>query len=315
MRSRFFLPILGAFIGLAVAAQAQISAGLRLAQDQFMPGESLPVSLRITNFSGQVLKLGTDNSWVQFVLETRSGRPIASVKNVPVQGEFELPNATIATKRLDLAPNYPPLTPGHYLLSASLEIRSWRQRILVPAVEFDIIGGTVLWEQAFGVPRPSAAASPPETRRYALQQAAHLKTMKLYVRVTEAPGDRPLAVFPIGPMLTFSSPEKQIDRQSKLHVLYQYGARSFYYCIINPDGILELRHTYDYAGAVRPTLQVNDQGQVSVRSGARRRTPNDLPSEPETAPAANSKTGSEEGSLPAAPIPPPAPETAENPVR
>jgi hypothetical protein len=134
--------------------------------------------------------------------------------------------------------------------------------------------------------------------------------MKLYVRVTDATGDRPLAVFPIGPMLTFSSPEKQIDRQSKLHILYQYGARSFYYCIIDPDGILELRHTYDYALQVRPTLRVNDQGQVLVLGGARRRTPDDLPAESRTDPGGTRQ----KDSLPSATLPPAAPEAADDPA-
>lgn len=289
MMIRCFRFILVAQIGLLAAVHGQITAGLELAQDQFLPRESIPISVRITNFSGQVLKLGTDNSWLQFVLETRAGRPIASISNVPVQGEFELPNATIATKRLDLAPHYPPLAPGRYLVTASIAIPSWGQRILIPAAEFDIIAGTVLWEQAFGIPRPPGATSPPEIRRYALQQASHLKQMKLYVRVTDESGERPLAVFPVGPMLTFSSPEKQIDRQSKLHLLYQTGARSFYYCIVNPDGVMELRHTYDYAGASRPTLRVNDQGQVLVYGGVRRRTADDLP--PEAKPATDPQTG------------------------
>jgi hypothetical protein len=50
--------------------------------------------------------------------------------------------------------------------------------------------------------------------------------MKLYVRVTDDSGNRVFGIFPLGPMLTFSTPEKQIDKESHLHVLYQTGARA-----------------------------------------------------------------------------------------
>jgi hypothetical protein len=261
----------------AVAAWAQVSAGLHLAQDQFLPGESIPVSVRITNFSGQTLKLGRDNFWLQFLLEEKHGPSLASISNVPVAGAFDLDNAMIATKRLDLAPHYRSLRPGRYVLSSVLRIPDWGSFLELNPVEFDIFPGTVVWEQLFGVPNSIGTTGQPEFRRYALQQAFHLKQMKLYAAVTDPSGGRIHAVFPLGPVLTFSKPEKQLDRESNLHVLWQFGARSFYYCVIDPEGRLIARQTHDYAGGSRPVLATDGDGRILIRGGVRRRAINDLP--------------------------------------
>ena len=268
------------WIGLAataVTAWAQVSAGLHLAQDQFLPGEAIPVAVRITNFSGQTLTLGRDNFWLQFLLEEKRGPSLASISNVPVAGEFELDNAMIATKRVDLAPHYRSLRPGRYVLSSVLRISDWASFIKLDPVEFDVFEGTVVWEHLFGVPNSSGTPGRPEFRRYALQQALHLKQLKLYAAVTDPSGGRIHAVFPLGPMLTFSKPEKQIDRESNLHLLWQFGARGFYYCVINPEGRLIARQTHDYSGPSRPVLSTADDGRILVRGGVRRRAMNDLP--------------------------------------
>jgi len=126
------------------------------------------------------------------------------------------------------------------------------------------------------VSAPAASQHPPEVRKYALQQAIHLKQMKLYVRVTDQTGSRVFRVFPIGQLISFSSPEHQIDKSSNLHVLYQTGAKSFNYSVINPDASLLIRHTYEYTDT-RPVLRVDKEGRIYVGGGNRRVSSDDLP--------------------------------------
>src|ERR1019366_2523625 len=49
----------------------------------------------------------------------------------------------------------------------------------------------------------------------------------------------------LGPLVSFSSPEAQVDQISQLHVLWQTGAQSFSYTIISPDGSVVSRDIYD----------------------------------------------------------------------
>ena len=118
-------------------------------------------------------------------------------------------------------------------------------------------------------------------RKYILQQAVYLKQMKLYLRLTDATGTTVFKVFPIAPMVSFSQPEAQVDQLSNLHVLSQIGARSFRYCIINPEGNVVTQQTYDYA-KTRPVLRATLDGKISVAGGVQRLSSTDLPS-PSTA--------------------------------
>ena len=83
-------------------------------------------------------------------------------------------------------------------------------------------------------------------------------------------------MFPIGPLISFSSPEHQIDKSSNLHVLYQTGARIFNYSVVNVDGRLLVRQTYEYTDT-RPGLRVDRDGRIFIGGGARRINSEDLP--------------------------------------
>ena len=139
---------------------------------------------------------------------------------------------------------------------------------------FEIIRGTRLWEQAFGL--PADGGGPPEVRKYILQQASYRKELKLYLRLSDLDEHKAFRVFPLGPLVSFSQPEAQVDKTSFLHVLFQTGARSFLFYGINPDGVVVIRQTHDYA-ATRPMLRSTDEGRIIVAGGARRVTAGDIP--------------------------------------
>jgi hypothetical protein len=87
--------------------------------------------------------------------------------------------------------------------------------------------------------------------------------------LTDADGSHVLKVVPIGGMVSFSNPETQIDRSNRLHVLYQFGARSYLYSVITPDGDIAQQQTYDIARN-RPRLFSDDKGGFVVSGGERR---------------------------------------------
>jgi hypothetical protein len=81
--------------------------------------------------------------------------------------------------------------------------------------------------------------------------------------------------------VSFSNPEHHIDKESRLHVFYQYGARSFCYQVISPAGELLTRQTYEYTGT-RPRLELSAEGKVVVVGGVRRVMSSDLPAPAKT---------------------------------
>lgn len=254
----------------------QVSVKISTDQDEFLPGEALPVAARIVNRSGQTLRLGQDNSWLKFSIEARDGYVVLQTGDVPVHQEFTLQSSERATVRVNLAPYFHLPKAGRYLIRATVTIPQWGMQVTSDPKSFDVIQGARLWEQDFGVPRSAGSTNAePEMRKYALQEANYLRNqLTLYVQVTESTG-KINKVLPIGRALSFSQPDPEVDRLSNLHVLYQNAPRTCLYTVINPNGDIILRQTYDIT--TRPRLMRDADGNFSVVGGARRLTHEDIP--------------------------------------
>src|SRR4030095_560411 len=184
--------------------------------------------VRIINHSGQTLRLGDEPDWLSFSIEGGNGLVLPNQGEPPLQGEFELESSKMATKRVDLAPWFPLTVPGRYVVTASVKFKQWGYEKASPPKGFNVINGAKLWEQEFGVPtHGDASGSFPEVRKYILQQANFLKAnLRLYLRVTDPTEGKIYRVAQLGPMLSFSRPEAQVDQASNLHVLYQNAPHS-----------------------------------------------------------------------------------------
>lgn len=287
----------GLFLASAACASAQVTVEVTQEQQQFLPGEALKVAVRITNLSGQTLQLGGQEDWLSFSIASREGVVVPKLAEAPVLGAFALESSKVAIKRVDLAPYFILSQPGNYGIVATVRIREWNREITSAALPFDLIEGVKFWEQEVGVPKSGAAAnSEPELRRYILQQANYLRgRLRLYLRVTDQYG-KSIRVLPVGPILTFSRPQPQVDRLSNLHILYQDGPFSFNYTVCNLQGDVITRQTYDYTQG-RPRLSLNDEGNIIVKGGTRRVTANDVP-------PSNVDTSDDNAQSPSTPNPP-----------
>ena len=268
--------------GVALSpVSAQVTVEVTQEQDQFLPGEAVLTAVRITNRSGQDLRLGGEEDWLTFSVQGREAEVVPKRGEVPVLGEFVLESSRVATKRVDLAPYFALTHSGRYSASATVRIKQWNRSVTSEPRHFAVIEGAKLWEQEIGVPNPAGPADGvPEVRKFILQQANYLKTqLRLYVRLTDAAGARTFRVLPIGAMVSFARPEPQVDKFSNLHLLYQDGAHSFNYTVINPQGEVIARRTYEYVDQ-RPRLQPDMGGKILVTGGVRRPAPSDVPPSP-----------------------------------
>src|SRR5437016_13045679 len=119
---RRFLPFVGCCFAFTPLASAQVRVELTFEQDQFLAGESVPVGVRITNFSGQTLHLGKDSDWLRFTVEGRDDYIVPTTGDPPVVGEFDVESSTVATRRIDVAPYFALTRPGRYLVTATLKL-------------------------------------------------------------------------------------------------------------------------------------------------------------------------------------------------
>jgi hypothetical protein len=266
----------------ALTAHAQVTAEIVLEQEYFLVGETIPAAVRITNRSGQTLRLGREADWLTFAVESRTGTLVGKNGEVPVVGEFELPSGKMAVRRVDLAPYFTLNQVGRYQLSASVRIPEWEASVSARPKFFEVINAAKIWHQDFGMPvQPGATNQMPEVRRYTLEKANYLRgKQRLSLRLTDGAGSRVFKIVPIGGMVSFSDPDAQLDRQNRLHVLYQFGARLYLYVVFTPDGEMVIRQTHEITGA-RPRLQPDDAGGLVVVGGGRRLSDDDIPSSTE----------------------------------
>lgn len=272
----------------AFSALAQVTVEVELDQQQFLPRETLPVTVRITNRSGQPLHLGAAPDWLTFNVSAEDNFVVTKIADAPVRDEFDLGSSKMATKRVNLAPYFKLTRQGSYRVVATVRIKDWHQELASPPKNFDVIDGAKLWSQTFGLPLPPGTTNGvPEVRKYTLEEANYLRSqLRMYVQVSDDSEMQIFKVQAIGPMVSFSQPEARLDRLNRLHVLYQSGAHVFIYTIISPDGDIVLQENYDYFSS-RPRLQTDDAGNITVLGGVQRVKPEDVPvvQPPATVPA------------------------------
>jgi hypothetical protein len=246
-------------------------------QDEFLPGEAIPVIARVTNRSGQTLRFSHEQPWLKFVVEAKEGYVGLKNGEPTIDQDITLESSERADVRVNLSPYFQLEKTGHYQMSATIDVPEWKRQIHSDPKGFDVIKGARIWQQEFGVPKsPGDTNAAPEMRLYALQEANYLRShLILYVQVTDTAG-KINKVQPIGPMISFGQPDAKVDKLSNLHVLYQNGPRNFSYTITNPDCEIISRQTYDYTS--RPRLVSDDEGKIKIEGGTRRISRDDFPS-------------------------------------
>jgi len=248
--------MLGMLAGWVFTSAAQVTVEVELDQQQYLPSESLPVAVKITNRSGQTIHLGEDPNWLTFSVESEDGFVVIKNGEAPVVGPFDLESSQMATKRVDLEPWFTLNKAGRYHLVATLRIKDWSA------------------EEASA---PTFLSRVPQVRQYTLVKANYLKSqLRLYAQVSD-PGDaRIYKVVNVGPLVSFSQPEAQIDRLGNLQVLYQSGASLFSYTVLDSNGEFVRREIFDYVNS-RPRLSVDANGDLTVIGGVRRLKPTEMP--------------------------------------
>jgi hypothetical protein len=266
-------------LGLAAVtfdASAQVTVEISLDQQQFLAGEDLPVTVHVTNRSGQLLHLG-NSGWLTFFVQSSDGSMVSKKSDPPVADLFDLDNSEMAIKKVNLAPYFNLQRTGTYRVTATLHIAAWNSDVSSTPQSFDVIYGAGLWSQSFGVSDPETPDQPPHVRKYALVEANYLKNqLRLYAQVSNEADGSILGVRALGPLISFSQPEAQLDRASKLHVLWQSGATAFTYCVVNPDGKVVQHEIYDYVTA-RPRLNEDNDGNIFVQGGVKRVEDGEIP--------------------------------------
>jgi hypothetical protein len=269
------IPSLLAFLFLSVRLLAQLEIEVTLPQEQFIPGEAVHAAVRVSNFTGRKITLGQSPNWLRFDIDSTDGRVVNRLSDIPDTGEFTLEPSTRGTLRFDIQPHFEITRQGRYRLTATVQGPDNQEFISRP-IHLEVIRGTRLWEREYSV--PAGPDQPDARRKYVLQQATHLRALRLYLRVTDADEHSILKVLNLGGVVSFNRPDCRVDRASRLHILHQIDAETYRYHLVDTDGVL-LERRHHIITERRPQLRVNESGEVAVFGGERRRNSSDFPVE------------------------------------
>ena len=270
-----FLALFCALLASVTAVRAQVNVEIVLDDQQFLRGEPVTGRVKISNFSGQALRVGEDPDWLAFLVTGTDGKALRALEAMPSVKPFTIGSAQSVALRVDLAPYYDLQTAGRFGVSARLKFGQLEKEFTTEAGKFDIISGLKVWQTEVGVP----GRTPPVVRKFALQQAAFFKETRLYARVTEADEANLVRVVALGALPSAGRPEAAVDNSSQMHVLFQAGQKNFTYALITPEGDLIVRQTHEITGT-RPRLRAEDDGRIVVSGGARKISASDLPPPP-----------------------------------
>ncbi|HON08766.1 MAG TPA: hypothetical protein PLW02_11780 [Verrucomicrobiota bacterium] len=258
-----------------VTTFAQIQVELSFPQQQYLAYEPIIAVVKISNVSGQTLNFKKSDNWLDFTMETKSGRIIPKDAEIPQQEDFSIKSGEAGILRVDIQPCFKATSPDRYSVFGTVKIKEWNKVFTSEEKTFDIVTGIKIWEKEFGVPSEDGDNSP-EVKKYTLLLANFKDHLRLYFRLSNANEDKVYKMTYMGNLTSIGKPEANLDRFNNLHVLYQVGAKSFRYSVFSPDGRLFIKETHDYTIS-RPKLWLDQDGRIYVRGGARRFTPEDIP--------------------------------------
>ncbi len=266
------------FLALARNATAQVDVEAILSQDQaqFLPGEPIPLRVRIVNHAGEPLRFDSED-WLSYAVESRDGSIVEKSQSTVIAPHgFEVKPSERVTTRAEVSPSFQIADTGRYSVTASVTIKEWHKTITTKPVFFDVVKGNNYWEQEFGIPSPTNSSALPEVRKYILIQATLNNRLNLYMRLTDGTGNRSFVVRSLGSMISFSNTKAVIDASNNLHVLYQEASRQYHYIIINTNGEITRRSTYAYTDSA-PRMKSAPDGSVEIAGGAKVIADTDFP--------------------------------------
>lgn len=277
LNSLFFKKIIFIFLTITSSVEtfAQIQVDISFPQQQYLAYEPIIAVVKISNVSGQTLNFKKSDNWLDFTMETKTGRIIPKDAEIPQQEDFSIKSGEAGILRVDIQPCFKATSPDRYSVVGTVKIKEWNKVFTSEEKTFDIVTGIKIWEKEFGVPSEDGENSP-EVKKYTLLLANFKDHLRLYFRLSNASEDIVYKMTYMGNLTSIGKPEANLDKFNNLHVLYQISAKAFRYSVFSPEGRLFIKETHDYTTS-RPKLWLDQDGRIYVRGGARRLTSDDMP--------------------------------------
>ena len=264
---------------LTGAASAQLNVTLQMSQKNFVAGESIPITVSITNQSGRDLNFqgSQEAGWIDFTVSSSSrGVPMSPAAN-PAFGSMSVPLGQTKARSFDLRKIFPLTQMGNYSVYATVRLPGdSRNSFISNRLAFNLDSAAPYWSQRVGTGGKSG-----QTREFRVMNYNNGKKSMLYAQVVNLETGSPLQTHSLGEYLSFSKPSVTLDNRQVMHVLYLVAPTAWSHARVTSDGILLGAELHKSTGAGNPVLVTSKEGIVNVA--------NSIPFDPKAEAEARSK--------------------------
>ncbi|GAA5481286.1 hypothetical protein [Haloferula sargassicola] len=264
MTNRRWLILFSLLLALAATVHAQVTVNLKLRKNNYLAGEAVPLTVTITNYSGQELAFqGSDQrNWIDFIVSSGRGVPLSPIAK-PAFGTVRIPSGKAIVRTVDLAELYAIDDLGNFSVYAIVRLPEQKTDGFQSNRHLFTINTAIpYWKQTVGVPSQRGRQN-----EYRLIQYNNSGRNQLYVQVADAPTGNIIKTHFLGDVLMLRKPSVTVDSSLNMHVLYMMTPKYWAHARVAPDGKFLGRDIYEGAGGDPVLAQMKD-GSVKTLGGS-----------------------------------------------
>ena len=254
---------IGFFLSLVPIAQAQISVRLEPLQRTFVAHSPVYMKVAVTNRSGRPVTLSGPTaaaSWLDFRVTDGKQNLVTPRPHAPLAAPLAVANAKTVPLKVNLNQVYPVDRFGNYQVTANIYDPVRKQYVSSPPVMITIDEAKPIWSEVVGVGGGKRS-------EFSLLSYRGFDNTTLYYRLKDATNGYIRKTYKLGELIQYQSPQAAVDRQQKMHVLYQAAPRQYVHDIVDKNGKFLKRKVYEEAKGKKPQLIQSTNGSVSVAGG------------------------------------------------
>ncbi|MEI7776128.1 MAG: hypothetical protein WCK17_15285 [Verrucomicrobiota bacterium] len=233
MKQLFYLCII---LVAAAKAHAQLDVHIDIKRHIFVRGEPIAATVHIRNLSGHdvALRDSSGHQWFGFEIMRGNDSPVA-----PHKADYKNDSLTIlagdsVSRTVDLLKLYPINEFATYKVRAAIYFEETKKYMISETFNVDISDGKKVWSETVGVPNGKEGAG--QYHSMALISFQTPKELTLYVRVEDVATGTLFGTYPLGRLITGSTPIGEFDNENTLHAFHMTGPSQYMLSKIGVNG-------------------------------------------------------------------------------
>ena len=253
-------------VSLALPLRAQVQVDITLERNLFILGEVIPVTVTVTNLTGNDLDLIDSgiNKWFGFDVTSADGRPLPPRDGDYVNPPVQLGAGQKITRTVNITPLFPVDEFGSYRVRACIYLAQGNRFCKSPTLNFDVTEGLQVWQKTVGVPDGFPGAGGTRTVTLLIHHLPQSK--QLYLRIEDTQGGLRKCMHKLGRILTSTIPDVQLDNKNRIHVLQNNAPKVFLYSSVGLEGEVLDRKSFNEM-ATRPSMHRTADGSIQIVGG------------------------------------------------